>query len=252
MRATMADSAGTIPRSTSAANSAHAVGLGFFPGPKHLQRRPDLDGRSANVPQGQAAAVRVYENYGANWNFGFKGTFLVASGRLAHSEVHAGRCTRLGAHSCCARSTVEPPTRAQQDSAPTTVTRLFKLLRPRHIDVREQRNDSGSSVRQKFAGSVLPEDLGDFTSTEAGESPRLLDREQCFRRSREWVGRRSGGNVPSGNSRPLTATHERPSATYDPRKNVGVMPSEPKKIRRGSSFWNNVRIGRTSQTAERS
>ena len=28
-----------------------------------------------NVPEGQAAAVRVYENYGANWNFGIKGTF---------------------------------------------------------------------------------------------------------------------------------------------------------------------------------
>jgi iron complex outermembrane recepter protein len=26
-------------------------------------------------PQGQGAAVRVYENYGANWNFGIKGTF---------------------------------------------------------------------------------------------------------------------------------------------------------------------------------
>jgi iron complex outermembrane recepter protein len=28
-----------------------------------------------NVPEGQAAAIRVYENYGANWNFGVKGTF---------------------------------------------------------------------------------------------------------------------------------------------------------------------------------
>jgi outer membrane receptor protein involved in Fe transport len=25
--------------------------------------------------EGQGAAVRVYENYGANWNFGVKGTF---------------------------------------------------------------------------------------------------------------------------------------------------------------------------------
>ncbi len=29
----------------------------------------------AGAPQGQSAAVRVYENYGANWNFGIKGTF---------------------------------------------------------------------------------------------------------------------------------------------------------------------------------
>lgn len=28
-----------------------------------------------SVPEGQGAAVRVYENYGANWNFGVKGTF---------------------------------------------------------------------------------------------------------------------------------------------------------------------------------
>jgi hypothetical protein len=27
------------------------------------------------VVEGQGAAVRVYENYGANWNFGLKGTF---------------------------------------------------------------------------------------------------------------------------------------------------------------------------------
>jgi outer membrane receptor protein involved in Fe transport len=29
----------------------------------------------SSVPQGQGAAIRVYENYGANWNFGIKGTF---------------------------------------------------------------------------------------------------------------------------------------------------------------------------------
>ena len=29
---------------------------------------------TANV-EGQGAAIRVYENYGANWNFGVKGTF---------------------------------------------------------------------------------------------------------------------------------------------------------------------------------
>lgn len=28
-----------------------------------------------SLPEGQGAAVRVYENYGANWNFGVKGTF---------------------------------------------------------------------------------------------------------------------------------------------------------------------------------
>ena len=28
-----------------------------------------------NVTQGQGAAIRIYENYGANWNFGVKGTF---------------------------------------------------------------------------------------------------------------------------------------------------------------------------------
>lgn len=28
-----------------------------------------------NLPQGEGAAIRVYENYGANWNFGVKGTF---------------------------------------------------------------------------------------------------------------------------------------------------------------------------------
>ncbi|WP_414660069.1 TonB-dependent receptor domain-containing protein [Horticoccus sp. 23ND18S-11] len=33
-----------------------------------------MEGPSTNV-QGQGAAIRVYENYGANWNFGFKGTF---------------------------------------------------------------------------------------------------------------------------------------------------------------------------------
>jgi hypothetical protein len=29
----------------------------------------------SGAPQGQGAAIRVYENYGANWNFGIKGTF---------------------------------------------------------------------------------------------------------------------------------------------------------------------------------
>jgi iron complex outermembrane receptor protein len=33
-----------------------------------------MEGPPTNV-QGQGAAIRVYENYGANWNFGFKGTF---------------------------------------------------------------------------------------------------------------------------------------------------------------------------------
>jgi outer membrane receptor protein involved in Fe transport len=33
-----------------------------------------LEGPRDNV-QGQGAAIRVYENYGANWNFGIKGTF---------------------------------------------------------------------------------------------------------------------------------------------------------------------------------
>lgn len=33
-----------------------------------------MEGPASRV-QGQGAAVRVYENYGANWNFGFKGTF---------------------------------------------------------------------------------------------------------------------------------------------------------------------------------
>ena len=28
-----------------------------------------------NLPEGQGAAIRIYENYGANWNFGIKGTF---------------------------------------------------------------------------------------------------------------------------------------------------------------------------------
>jgi hypothetical protein len=29
----------------------------------------------AGAIEGQGSAVRVYENYGANWNFGVKGTF---------------------------------------------------------------------------------------------------------------------------------------------------------------------------------
>ena len=29
----------------------------------------------AGAVEGESAAVRVYENYGANWNFGIKGTF---------------------------------------------------------------------------------------------------------------------------------------------------------------------------------
>ena len=34
-----------------------------------------LDPKGGNVPEGQAAAVRIYENYDANWIFGVKGTF---------------------------------------------------------------------------------------------------------------------------------------------------------------------------------
>ena len=46
----------------------------FNPKSIHISRAIWMQG-PAGALEGESAAIRVYENYGANWNFGIKGTF---------------------------------------------------------------------------------------------------------------------------------------------------------------------------------